>query len=412
MKGTADMLTLTKTRIEIGDRHTSLFFLKKGATPDPLGFGGPGPYSRLYKKIAGANPAKYSDLTGKPGRVLGKLYSLLLEDDPDGPLMYWVWYLGRRPEVDDVWVEAIPILSSLNYRVEIQPPAGFPAKVRLVPQVLLYPFGWTTWLSILVSGGHTIKDLSSLVAYLFQQSPFASPLYPQPFTLSAHFDFVAKGIRVDAFGAAATRDTQDGKLALVVTVLEKGNGSPGVEGLGAEGEEQLRALVRPTGSGSRKSFNELVFHFYPKGHTYYDLKYLVADQLGRFLWMEDLLQPVAKNQRKLECYHRNSFRSLIQAWHFDGLVKYGSESDLFQEWKKSKKKTVPVDNEEQDSLASLMTTAFGRLKSFGYKNASLRAFLEIDSVQQEIKASRAAAVAAGLLAPASSDDVQPGLDKR
>jgi hypothetical protein len=60
--------------------------------------------------------------------------------------------------------------------------------------------------------------------------------------------------------------------------------------------------------------------------------YLIADQLGRFVWMEELLEPKNKNQMKLECYHHNSLRALLQAWHFYGLAKYSFEVGLLQRW--------------------------------------------------------------------------------
>ena len=400
---TTHVTTLTKTRIEIADRHTSLYFLnKKDATPDPLGFGGGNPYKDLYKKIATVGPANYSDLAGKQGEILDKLCSRLPEN-PYKPLKYWLWYMGRGPELDEVWAEAIPVLATLKYRVDIQLPPGFPAKVKLLPQVLLYPFGWSTWVSVLISGEHTLDDLSGLVVHIFQQSPFSSPVYTKPLTLSAHLDFVAKGIRADAFAGAGTKDKKDVSLALVITVLEKNGGAPDLRALGAAGEQQLRSLVGPTGPGSRKSFEKLVFHFRSKDDPNYDLNYLVTDQLGRFVWMENLLRPEDKNQMKLECYHHNSFRALVQAWHFYGLIKSGSEDALFQQLKKSKKKAPPASNEEQedDPLASLMTTAFRRLDNFGYQNASLRAFLETDSIKKQIDASRKQAISAGLLAPDS-----------
>jgi hypothetical protein len=408
------MTTLTKTRIEIADRHTSLCFLNKnGTTPGPLGFGGSSQYRDLYKKIAAAGLANYSDLAGKQGAILDKLCSRLPED-PYKPLKYWLWYMGRGPELGEVWAEAIPVLATLNRRIDIQLPPGFPAKVKILPQVLLYPFGWSTWVSVLISGEHTLDDLSALVVHIFQQSPFSSPLYAKPLTLSAHLDFVANGIRTDAFAGAATKDRKDVGLALVITVLEKHGGAPDLRALGVAGEQQLRSLVVPTGPASGKSFENLVFHFRSKDDPNYDLNYLVTDQLGRFVWMENLLRPEDKNQMKLECYHHNSFRALVQAWHFYGLIKSGSEDGLFQQWKKSKKKAAPANNEEQedDPLASLMTTAFRRLDNFGYQNASLRAFLEADSIKKQIEASRKKAISAGLLTPDSGGNTQSGADEQ
>jgi hypothetical protein len=63
---------------------------------------------------------------------------------------------------------------------------------------------------------------------------------------------------------------------------------------------------------------------------------------------------------------------------------------------------VPAGREKeiqgwQDSLTSLMTTVFRRLENFGYRNASLRAFLESDSVKKVIEDSPEEATSMGLL---------------
>lgn len=398
------MTTLTKTRIEIADRHTSLCFLdKKPATPDPLGFGSRKGYRDLYEKIDEAGRANYDDLAGKQGEVLDKLYSLLPED-PDKPLKYWLLYLERAPQLDDVWKEAIPVLSTLKHRVTILPPANFPAevKLKLLPQILLYPFGWSTWASVLVTGAHTIGDLSTLIRHLFQNSAFEWPLYNNPLTLAAHLSRMARGIRHDAFGGAATNDKVDADLALMITVLEKHNGGPVLDALGQAGKQQMLSLVRPKGSASRKSFEDLVFHFRAKGQLNYDANYLVSDQLGRFVWMEDLLKPEGTNQMKLECYHHNSFRALVQAWHFYGLVKYSSEG-LLQQLGGLKKQSGKSNKrgKKEDPVESVMATAFLRLENFGYRNASLRAFLENDSIRKQVDASRKEAISSGLLTPDS-----------
>lgn len=409
----ARMTTLTKTRIEIADRHTSLYGLAPKATgPDALGMVGNGKYRGLYEKIAKARSAHYSDLTGKPGAILEKL-SPVIPEDPYKPLKYWLWYLERGPDLSDVWREAIPIVATMNRRIEIIAPTAFPAKLSLLPQIVLYPFGWSAWFSVLVTGNHAMKDLSALVEHLFQQKPFKSSLSAKPLTLTAHFELVAEGVRTDVFGGPATRDTKDVNTAHVITVLEKNGGSPGLDGLGIEGEQQLRSLVRPVGARSRKAFQDLVFHFKAKDQENYDLNYLVADQLGRFIWMEELLEARGTNQMRLECYHHNSFRALVQAWHFYGLIKYSSEDGLVRRWSSSKKETVPVRSgeQEEDSLAALLSSAFRRLDDFRYRNAGLRVFLESDSVRKQVDASRKEAVSLRLLPPGRGESTQPNVDK-
>ena len=71
-----------------------------------------------------------------------------------------------------VWPEALPLEATITRRVEVTPPAGFGAKLRLVPRVLLYPFGWSTWISLQITGEHRIDGLGALVAHLFGDMAF------------------------------------------------------------------------------------------------------------------------------------------------------------------------------------------------------------------------------------------------
>lgn len=392
------MTTLTKTRIDIADRHSSLyFFKKKPGDPDPLGMGGSTQYQALYKTIAQGHGAQYQTLTTKPGAVLAKLVPQT-PDDPDKPLKYWLWYLGRGPAPDEAWAEAIPLLAVPNHRLEILLPAKFPAKAKVSPvaQIVLYPFGWSTWISFLIKGAHGLEDLASLVTHVFQQNAIQISGAANPVSLSAYFALVAKGVRADAFGGALTRDRTEVAPVCITTVLEKNSGAPGVGGMGPPEEGQLQSLVRPQGPASDKLAAQI---FQYKKSKRPDLNYLLSDQMGRFLWKEDYLDPSGPNQMRLECYHHNSLRSLLQAWHFYGLVTYSSDDGLMQQWSKSKAgsakpgKPCPLD----DDLESLLKLAFRRLRNFPYHNACLQAFFDRDEVKQEIAASRQEAVNAGLL---------------
>ena len=393
------MTTLTKTRIDIADRHTSLYFFKKKVgDPDPLPMGGSQAYQDLYTKIATAHRMQYQKLTGKAGTVLDKLLPLT-PDDPDKPLKYWIRYLGRGPAPDDAWDEAIPLLATPDHRLEIQRPANFPAKTRLspIPQIILYPFGWSTWISCLITGEHTLSDLASLVAQIFQQKTLNVSGAVKPFTLSDYFDLVAKGIRTDAFGGTLTKDRKEADPAIVVTVLEKNSGAPSLGGIGATEEQQLQSLVRPRGPAVTGLPKEMVFR-YP-GKAIPDLNYLLSGGMGRFIWKEELLDPVGTNQMKLECYHHNSFRSLLQAWHFYGLLEYSSSDGLLQRCSLAKAQAAKTGVQTpDDSILVLLMNAFHRLDNFRYHNASLRAFLDMDDVKKQIAASRQEAVSAGLLA--------------
>lgn len=307
------MAIFTKTRVDVADRHTSLYFLNQdSASIDPLGMGSASKYAALYKNVIKDVRPDYNSLAGKAGTVLSKLET----EVSASPLKYWKYYLGGGPDPHDAWREAVPFLASVNHRLELSPPSPFSATaiIKPIPKVILYPFGWSTWISVLITGEHTMQDLVALANHLSQQKAIKLLTSGESLTLGMYFDFVAKGVRSDVFGGSA-KDKTEVSTVLVTTVLEKSGGSFSLGALG-EAKKQLRSLVRPHGPISKEKFEELVVHLVPEGDPDRDVNYVVADQLGRFIWMEDLLQPESVNQMRLECYHHNTFRSLIQAWHF------------------------------------------------------------------------------------------------
>jgi len=173
---------------------------------------------------------------------------------------------------------------------------------------------------------------------------------------------VANGIRTDAFAGSATKDKKDASLALVITVLEK--------------TWRRFQIFAPSGQRASSScgpwlgrqdprlgshLKKLVFHFTSKDDPNYDLNYLVTDQLGRFVWMENLLRPEDKNQIEAGMLSPQFVSRPGSGLAFYGLIKSGSEDSLFQQWKKIKKKRQPrptTRNKKTNPLASLMTTAF------------------------------------------------------
>jgi hypothetical protein len=392
-----------KTRIEIIDRHTTLYFLNpKPAAADPLGFSGPVKYAELNGKLAHGFRLPYEELAGHTGKLLDNLFSQIPEEN-ERPMKYWIWYLKRRPGLDDAWNESIPISATIQPWIDIEPPTGFPAKISIQPTVLLYPFGWSTWFSLLVSGDHQFSDLVSLIDHVFNGAAFTVSPSPKKLSLSTCFDLISTGIREDVFGGVLTKDQQDVNPALITTVLAQQQSARALTALSPDDQRELRTLVRPTGPAGQKPFQDLVSHLTSSDDVNYDRNYLVHDQLGRFIWLEKLLKPEGQNHMKLECYHHNTVRSLVQAWHFFGLIEYGADDGLFERWKKAQdaataKKTATGDD---DALPSLIGTAFNRLDNFKYQNASLQAFLDADSLKKQIEVSRAKAIASGLVSSAS-----------
>jgi hypothetical protein len=171
---------------------------------------------------------------GKSGQVLDTLFRVY------GPEKYWKRYLnGTDPTPSAAWSAGLPLLGGLSPRIELILPTGFKAKVSPRPQVLLYPFGWSTWISLRIVGEHTLIDLNQLVEHLFSQKCFQIVgAVAQPVTLEAFLDTVSEGIRRDAFAGGETADSEAKGKAIVITVLEKHGGSLA---LGALSNEQKKS---------------------------------------------------------------------------------------------------------------------------------------------------------------------------
>lgn len=353
------MITLTETRIDLADRHTTLYYLgDQSERVGPLRIGKRDRYQELYKEVAEGARVDYSTVApGREATILHKLSPVY------SGAKYWTKYLRRAPDVELVWEEALPLIATLKQKISVLSPESLQDKVSPVPRVLLYPFGWSTWISLRIKGEHTINDLESLITQLFTKKALKRFEDPSALSMRTFLKRVSDGVRTDAFGGKKTGDLEAAEIALVITVLEKHGGSLALGSLGTNEQNQLAHLVRPDGPSSLKSFDELIFHPTRKNDNY-DLNYVVIDKLGRFMWIEKLLNPEERNYQLLNCYHHNSFMSLVQAWHWEGLLTQGAEL-----------KNQPID------LKELSQTAVKRLKNPGYKSASVRAFLQSDPVQ-------------------------------
>jgi hypothetical protein len=346
---------LTETRIDIGDRHTTLHHFGAPKATPPLSLAGRDQYEELYLKVAAAIRADYGNLTnGRNAQVLHKLMPA------SRGTKYWLRYLETDPAPWLVWDEALPLEATILPRVTIRLPAGFPAKVSPVPTVLLYPFGWSTCLDIRITGEHTVAQLADLLFHLFDAEAF--DVAGAPLRLAGLFKLISGGIREDAFGGAATKTVDAQQTAVVVTVMAKNGGSPALGALSKEDETLLKRIVRPAGVQSNHPLANMVYRFDPSG-----LEYMVIDDFGRFTWMEHLLIPEDRNHAHLGCYHHNSFIALMQAWQLMGLADAGGAI---------KAKSAPLEE--------LLGTAVDRLSNPRFLNASLHGFLDLDLVKKAV----------------------------
>jgi hypothetical protein len=315
---------LTETRIDIADRHTTLYHLSGKKPPAaPLPLGDESGYKGLYDQVIKMLGIRYPALCGGTnGAVLDGFFPIFKESESTRKKGYWRRYLRLVPDAEIVWAEALPFKCKIKEWILATAPPPLQVKVSAVPHVLLYAFGWSTWISVRVTGDHTVAELRQIVEHLAGAKAFGVAGKNGSFTISDIFDLVAPGVRSDAFGGTATRDKESRDMAIVTTVLSKGGSSLSLTGLSTEDqdEEHIRHIARPGNRQSQRPLQDLVTPLDTDAAT----NYMVLDKLGRFTWMEKLLIPEGRNHQWLECYHNNSFLAVVQAWHFEGLLEAGA----------------------------------------------------------------------------------------
>jgi hypothetical protein len=353
------MNKLTETRIEIADRHTSLCFLHDPPEAGPLG---ERTWSSLYASVCKAVDADFSLIsTSAPDPILNRLFSICSPSNR----RFWKEYLGGVEFQPGLALrEGLPIQASIDPFVTIDLAADYAAKVSPVVYVLLYPFGWSTWISIRVTKEHTLGDIELLLAWVFQGKAFQ--IDSAPGTLDDLFDSVSSALRQQVFAGLSTRDKAARDCLVTTTVMSKVGASRSLAALTGEQETQMKALVTPRGPLPARPLSDLVFYLAAKKK---ELNYLVFNDLARFTWLEQLLEPEGRNRQHLQCYHNNNFLSLIQAWHLEGLLDAA---------KSTAHPAAP--------LSELTKTAIDRLTDPRRKNAGLVAYLASDRVKKTLAA--------------------------
>lgn len=353
------MTTITETLVELADRHTSLYHFSEPQNAAPLPLSNPLEYCDLHRSLANARGVEYSAVQrAGPANIINKLFPGYRNHK------YWNRQLRSRnykSYPDLAWQNLLPIQANLTIRIECTA-LDKSLTVQPVPRVLLYPFGWSTWISLRLIGSFEIASLSSFLAYLMNGRAFKFS-DGSALNLTELFERVAEGVRSDGFGGNRTMDVESSNTVIVTTVTAKHGGSPALGALNQEDQKMMLGLVRPSGARSGRPFTDHVFQF---GAS--EFEYLVLDDVSRFNWIEHLLIPRDRNHQLLNCYHHNSFLSLLQADHFHGLVGEAS------------KQKAP-----SQKLYDLAQTALGYLQSPTFKNASLHAYLTRDDIKQEIE---------------------------
>lgn len=353
-------LKLTEAMVEVGDCRTTLYYFSKEFLKPSIGFTDAAKYNELHERVRNGLE-KFSEVSGVTSPAALKKIATAYHENK-----YWFTATG----LDDIanfpfnaWESILPLECTLKERFEIDP-KGFTFKISPIPRVVLYPFGWTTKLSIRITKDHTLEQLSRFIQYLVNQpcirsqQPAGTAAAPA-MRLKDFFARVAAGVRTDVFeDDKCDRGSRDTPI-IVTTVISKSGISPTSQPDEDLSELMLR-MVTPEGNLPTSPFSDHVFLRDPED----TLQFVVSNNHGRFIWIEKLLKNDGHKRSHLLCHHNNSFYSLMHAVHLADLIE-----DAMQRRKRSKA-------ELPDSLMELLVEAESQLSNPRFKNASQRIFLE------------------------------------
>lgn len=327
MMGEARCQLLKRTIVDIADRHTTLYYLRDPAPAGPLPFGSEADYVALQELLSNQNYVAYSTAAAPTAGEPRAVRALQRAFDRE---KFWKWYTQTTDYRDFpqlAWAHSIPIEASLSVRLECVPIDPFPCSVRPVLRVLLLPFGWSIWLNVLLTGDHSLSDLSSVLHALCTgkifrlsssaQAPAQHVPADQPVTLSEAFEDISRRVRHDAFELQSQQWSTPERL-VVTTVMEQKHEFLSCRGLSLEQKALLSRIVHPD-EGPLPSIEHeptMIQQLKNEGVN----NFVIADKFGRFVWLWKLLQSGGRNQQHLRCYHNNTFRSFILGWHQLGLL--------------------------------------------------------------------------------------------
>jgi len=315
------MPTIKEAFIELADRNTTLIHLGSAPPAGPLGLATESEYGKLYQRIA-ASPADYDDLAGRTGAVLGRLKPAYHGNK------YWHYYYSN-PNVetysDTAWARLVPIEVRPKPRLTASPGGIAKVKVSPVPRILLHPFGWATWISLRITGEHTLPELAGLVQRFLHEPAYTLSDGWQGQTCAEVFEAIGKGVLADAFGGGKKMANSSPEVLSVTTVLDKYNGAPALGALEPEEKSALAALISdepPEGSFPA----EIVHGLSQGGVNQGNIDYALQKGSAVFIWAYHRLKSVDRNRQRLHCYHNNTFLSLVHAWKLVAFLNLAATS--------------------------------------------------------------------------------------
>lgn len=348
--------TLTETVVDIANQYTNLFYLKDGSTGYPLPFINENKYTELNQLIYDKKRIDFSELRKNYQPQVLKRLSLGYDN-------YKYWHRLLRSQRAKLypklaWQRLLPITSTTIPDVNILKDSSFNFRVLPIPRVVLYPFGWSVWISLRILDTHDLDQVALLLENLFTTKAFQIGANTPAMSLDEIMNQFSDAVRTDAFGDDLD-EAWASNLTLVTTVLAKHDGSYSVAA--PQNEAVLGRIIQPQGGLSHKDFSDAVYRFVQNNDD--PLEYMLLKDSSRFIWMEHLLEPVERNRQLLRCYHQNTFRLLVHSRHLLALM---------QEAVKQKQKTVP--------LIELVTSAVRFFEDATFNNACFFLFQKSPAV--------------------------------
>jgi hypothetical protein len=355
-------IIFTKTRVDIADFHTNLaYFNKTQPIAGVLKLGTEESYLSLYEQVWAHQPEgiEYQKASGgTKAKIFKRLQPFFSHDG------FWFWYFGNDqyhmyPRFASKYL--VPLQVSLSRRVEYIQNSGFSFNVSPIIKVVLFPFGWSTWLSLLITGDHNLIDLSSFVEYVFRDRSFRLSGNQADLKLKSLFHDISKDTMSDAFEGEHTEESNIRKYLITVTPLARQRGTFSSEALSNQDKLALQSIVNPSGLGNA-GFQVLKLKIKPPNEPLYH--FMCTDDFGRFTWFYSLLCGKKFDLTRLECYHNNIFRSFLLAFHQIMLLKCARNEQALQ-----------------PESRRIVQQAVNYLNKPSYKNISLKCLLDREDVK-------------------------------
>jgi hypothetical protein len=354
--------------VDVADCHTTLYYLLKPPAAPALPFASEVDYNSLHQSLA-TGPQKFADVRSDYSAKILKNIAPAYSNNK-----YW----RKSTGIDDLanfwmsaWSSLLPLECKLAEQIEIEP-AQFNLKISPRPAVLLYPFGWSTKVSIRLAGEHSLETLSKFVSYLATTKCIRATANGTKSTLMSlpeYFSRVASGVREDAFGKNQTGDKSADDLIYVTTVMQKSGFSP----TSNPDEDEKNVMLRIVSPDGTLPGGPLGNYLYQR-NTDEPRDFVMFRKNGRFIWTEDLLDTADRqNRTRLECRHHNALHAMVHAQHLCRLINRALANPF------TAKTGLPA------IMYPLIFEAANQLLDPHYENASLKALLQGEEAQAAIE---------------------------